>query len=180
MEKEIERPITICLLGPESSGKTWLVHELAKHFNSPFSEEYARPYLNAIKRKYHYDDLKQIASGQAKQNEHQLDPHSPFLFIDSNCITLEIWSRLKFNEPLRGIEKFKEKEAHQWLLLTSPNIAYEADQLRENPSQNERDEIFKHYHQELINDPKFLGTIDAPKKNRLEQAIHLINLKFSA
>ena len=39
----------IIITGPESSGKTTLCNALSKHFNLPFSKEYAREYLEKLK-----------------------------------------------------------------------------------------------------------------------------------
>jgi nicotinamide riboside kinase len=56
--------LKIIVTGPESSGKTTLCNALSKHFNLPFSKEYAREYLNTLKRDYNPDDLLKIAKGQ--------------------------------------------------------------------------------------------------------------------
>ena len=44
--------LKIIVTGPESSGKTTLCKALSKHFKIPFSEEYARKYLNINGRRH--------------------------------------------------------------------------------------------------------------------------------
>src|SRR5215831_5450773 len=54
----------IVTIGPESTGKSTLCRQLAKHFSTIWCPEYAREYLNQNGVKYGYDDLIKIAQGQ--------------------------------------------------------------------------------------------------------------------
>ena len=73
----------IIVTGPESSGKTTLCKALSKHFNLPFSKEYAREYLDALDRDYTQEDLLKIAKGQ-------LQAESRKQLLDTDLITLKI------------------------------------------------------------------------------------------
>jgi len=134
--------LKIIVTGPESSGKTTLCNALSKHFNLPFSKEYAREYLNTLKRDYNPDDLLKIAKGQL-QTENGLQ------LLDTDLITLKIWSEYKYgscdNWILTQIEK--QKPENRFYLLCSPDIPWQADKQRENP--NDREELFEIYKQEL-------------------------------
>ena len=46
----------IVVIGPESTGKSTLSEQLAKHYNTLWCPEYAREYLLAHGKKYSYDD----------------------------------------------------------------------------------------------------------------------------
>lgn len=61
-----QKPFIITIVGPESSGKTTLVRELASRYGAPWVPEYARKYLKGLGRPYHENDLIQIAEGQLK------------------------------------------------------------------------------------------------------------------
>jgi len=132
----------IIVTGPESSGKTTLCKALSKHFNRPFSKEYAREYLDALNRDYNQDDLLKIAKGQL-QTENGLQ------LLDTDLITLKIWSKYKYgscdNWILTQIEK--QKSEKRYYLLCSPDIPWQADNQRENP--NDREELFEIYKKEL-------------------------------
>src|ERR1043165_5603494 len=54
----------VVIIGPESTGKTTLSEELAKHFNTICCPEYAREYLLQNGVNYNYADLLKIAQGQ--------------------------------------------------------------------------------------------------------------------
>ena len=132
----------IIVTGPESSGKTTLCNALSKHFNLPFSKEYAREYLEKLNSNYTQDDLLKIAKGQL-QTENGLQ------LLDTDLITLKIWSEYKYgscdNWILTQIEK--QKPENRFYLLCSPDIPWQADKQRENP--NDRDSLFEIYKQEL-------------------------------
>ena len=49
--------IRIAVIGPESSGKSSLCEELARHYQTIWIPEYAREYLNNLQRKYTIDDV---------------------------------------------------------------------------------------------------------------------------
>ena len=136
--------LKLIVTGPESSGKTTLCKALSEHFKIPFTEEYAREYLDALNRDYNQDDLLKIAKGQLKaENGMQL--------LDTDLITLKIWSEYKYgscdNCILTQIQK--QKSEKRFYLLCNPDIPWQADNQRENP--NDREELLKIYKQELDN-----------------------------
>jgi nicotinamide riboside kinase len=132
----------IIVTGPESSGKTTLCKALSKHFNLPFSKEYAREYLDTLNRDYNQEDLLKIAKGQLKSEQNTQ-------LLDTDLITIKIWSKYKYGSCdkwiLEQIEK--QKSENRFYLLCKPDIPWKADPLRENP--NDREELFEIYKKEL-------------------------------
>ena len=132
----------IIITGPESSGKTTLCNALSKHFNLPFSKEYAREYLEKLNSNYTQDDLLKIAKGQL-QTENGLQ------LLDTDLITLKIWSEYKYgscdNWILTQIEK--QKIENRFYLICKPDLTWQPDKQRENP--NDRDSLFEIYKQKL-------------------------------
>ena len=128
--------------GPESSGKTTLCKALYEHFNISFTKEYAREYLDALNRDYNQKDLLEIAKGQLKaENGIQL--------LDTDLITLKIWSEYKYgscdNWILTQIQK--QKSEKRFYLLCKPDIPWQKDPQRENS--NDREELFEIYKKEI-------------------------------
>ena len=72
MEKDLTQEsnnlLKIVLFGPESTGKTTLSIQLAKHYNTVWVEEFARPYLQEVwnneQRTCELSDILPIARGQ--------------------------------------------------------------------------------------------------------------------
>ena len=157
----------IIVTGPESSGKTTLSEQLSKHFNLPFSKEYAREYLATLKRDYNPDDLLKIAKGQLKtENGLQL--------LDTDLITLKIWSEYKYGSCDKWISTQieKQKSEKRFYLLCKPDIAWQADKQRENP--NDREELFEIYKQEL--DDLEHSYFIVKGEERIQKSIEKINL----
>jgi len=124
---------TFVIIGPESTGKTTLCKELAKHFNSHWIPEYAREYLEKIKRKYNYLDVLHIAHKQIKiENEVSL-PNDTYLFIDTDLIITKIWFKHVYNEYPLWIDDYLSKAYRKAYLIAYPDIPWQYDPLRENP-----------------------------------------------
>lgn len=63
----MKAPFVITVVGPESSGKTTLVRELAAAIGCSWLPEHARTFLAALNRPYQFDDLVQLAHEQQEQ-----------------------------------------------------------------------------------------------------------------
>ena len=155
----------IILAGTESSGKTTLCKALSKHFNLPFSKEYAREYLDALNRDYNQDDLLKIA-------KEQLQSENGIQLLDTDLITLKIWSEYKYESCdswiLTQIEK--QKSEKRFYLLCKPDIPWEADPKRENP--NDRKKLFEIYKKVLEDLRHNYFIIEG--ENRIENSISKI------
>lgn len=134
----------IIVTGPESCGKTTLSQALSNHFRIPFLKEYAREYLQELGRDYSQEDLITIAK---KQLEFEQD----IQLLDTDLITIKIWSNYKYSSCDKWIVEQieKQKSEKRFYLLCKPDIAWKADPLRENPTN--RMELFELYKKELEN-----------------------------
>jgi nicotinamide riboside kinase len=159
----------IIITGPESSGKTTLCKILSKHFNLSSSTEYAREYLKKLAGNYNQDDLLKIAKGQL-QTENGIE------LLDTDLITIKIWSNYKYGECdkwiLNKIEN--QKKEKRFYILCKPDITWKADSQRENP--NDREELFRIYKQELENLGHTYFVLEG--KNRFQIAKDYIQLKI--
>ena len=129
MEKAVKH---IVITGPESSGKTTLTKALAKELNMGYTEEYAREYLNNNSN-YSQKDLLLIAQGQLLEEKANLNPTA---IHDTDLITIKIWSEYKYNycDPWIINQIEQQKSENRLYLLCKPDIIWEIDPLRENPS----------------------------------------------
>ena len=158
--------LKIIVTGPESSGKTTLCKALSEHFKIPYSEEFAREYLDALNRDYNQDDLLKIAKGQLTSEQNSS-------LLDTDLITIKIWSKYKYGSCdkwiLNQIEK--QKSEKRFYLLCKPDIPWEADPQRENP--NDREELFEIYKKEAesLGHDYFI----VEEENRTEKSISKIS-----
>jgi nicotinamide riboside kinase len=162
--------LKVIITGSESSGKTTLCKALSKYFKIPFTKEYAREYLNNLTREYKEEDLLEIA-------KRQLQSETNSQLLDTDLITIKIWSEYKYGKSdkwiLKQIEKQRSKE--RFYLLCKPDIPWKVDALRENPIN--RDELFEIYKRELEKLKHDFFIIDG--KNRLKDSISKISSLIS-
>ena len=159
----------IIITGPESSGKTTLCKQLSNNFNIPLTKEFARSYIDNLDRNYIIGDLLSIAKGQLKSEIGSQ-------FLDTDLITIKIWSEYKYgscdNWILDQIEK--QKTEKRFYLLCKPDIPWEPDKQRENP--NDREILFKIYRQELEKLGHIYFVIE--EEDREQSAKDIIKLKI--
>lgn len=86
----------VCIYGPESTGKTTLAINLARHFQTVYVEEYARPLLEPKNGRTDYEDLEKIARGQQASENAMARQANRILFCDTDLLTTTIWSNVLF------------------------------------------------------------------------------------
>ena len=102
MEKYLQQQKTDCikivLFGPESTGKTSLAVELAKHYKTLFVQEFAREFLqkkmDEENKVCEIDDLIPIAIGQMNSENILSKKANRILFCDTDLLTTATYSRL--------------------------------------------------------------------------------------
>ena len=77
----------VAAIGPESTGKSTLCEQLAKHFNTIWCSEYARTYLNENGVKYNYADLIKIAEGQLAAEDYCVEELKNNLIINEEQLS---------------------------------------------------------------------------------------------
>ena len=146
METETKK---IVIIGPESTGKTSTCKHLAEKYNTIFIKEHARKYLSNLDKKYNYNDLKNIAKEQIKQEEKAILGKHKIIFYDTNILTIKIWSNFKYKKCDPFITEQANKKKYDLYILCNNDITWQYDILREN--KNERKKIFDIYLHELKN-----------------------------
>jgi len=165
--------IRIAITGPESSGKSTLTKELARHFNTIYVPEYAREYLGSLNRQYNYDDILHIARGQFKREQQQVEKAQGILFCDTDFLVSKIWCDEKYGRCHPWILEMIHNHPYDLYLLCDADLPWEADPLRENPDDRERLlELYKH---ELESRTYPFAIISGSNKDRLISAINAIN-----
>ena len=182
MEEKLKQIKSNCkkvvLYGPESTGKTTLSIELAKHFKTNRVPEYAREYLQTIwdneKRICEPKDILPIAIGQMKLENELAIKSKSLLICDTNLFETMVYSKYYYGgncDPL--LEKYALKNDYDLYLLTDIDIPWEKDDLRDKP--NEREESFEIFKNELIKKNLPFEVINGTGIERLKKAINCIN-----
>lgn len=179
MEKADRIVFKVGIVGPEAAGKTQLAMELSDYFSEPFLAEFAREYLEQKNGLYEKADLDFIALEQLKSEEKALRKAKKILFCDTTPLVVKVWSDYKYGNCSKAIIDVVKKSAYDLYFLLSPDLEYKDDPLRENPSYQDRLELFKIYEEELITSNETFHKIEGQGKSRFENALKILKSNFS-
>ncbi|MCF7568441.1 DUF4301 family protein [Sabulilitoribacter arenilitoris] len=182
MEKKYKQQpsncIKVVLFGPESTGKTTLSKQLAKHYNTVWVPEYAREYLqnkwNAEQKTCQPKDLLPIAEGQMKLENELVKKANSVLICDTDLLETKVYSEAYYLgtcDPI--LQKFALENTYDLYFLTYIDTPWEADDLRDKP--NERSRMFKAFETALKKHNKPYVLLKGNKIERLEMAINHID-----
>ncbi|PKP22501.1 MAG: ATPase [Bacteroidetes bacterium HGW-Bacteroidetes-21] len=133
MEKERKDIIRVAVIGPESTGKTELCKRLSETFRDIWVPEYARTYIEKLKRPYRYGDVLHIASEQCKEEEVYVRKAKKILFLDTDLIITKIWLSHVWNSCPSWIDDRIRNAQRDLYLLCNDDLPWEFDPVRENP-----------------------------------------------
>lgn len=168
--KTIQR---IALIGPESSGKTTLCTQLATHYKTVWVPEYARTYMENLNRAYTYEDVVHCTRGQIKTEDSIAEKANRFLFCDTELINCKIWFEDKFGKAPPWLEEEITKRKYGLYLLTTPDLEWKHEAVRENP--HRREYFFNLYKKELEKRNFAYRIISGSGEARLAAAINYID-----
>ena len=134
-EKLRQEPINIIkvvLFGPESTGKTTLSKQLARHYNTVWVPEYAREYLqdkwNNQRKTCETHDLIPIAEGQMKLENELARKADRVLICDTDLLETKVYSEEYYGgfvDP--ALDQAVNVNEYDLYLLTYIDIPWEHD-----------------------------------------------------
>jgi len=162
----------VVIIGPESTGKSTLSEQLAKHYQTRWVPEYAREYLTNLNRPYDYEDLLIIAQKQLEQEDKiSAVCTSPVMFVDTDMYVLKVWCEFVFGKCHSFILDQIVKRNYDSYLLCDTDLPWVADALREYPDIENRKRLFHMYQDLLINQSKPWSLIRGDYDQRLQLGI---------
>lgn len=170
--------VRVVLFGPESTGKTTLSEQLARHYNTVWVPEYARAYLqekwNNERKTCEATDLLPIAEGQMELENRLATKATDVLICDTDLLETKVYSEayyLGYCDPL--LEKYALSNTYDLYFLTYIDIPWEKDDLRDKP--NDRERMFAYFKNTLEKYNRNFVILKGNKKERLATAVHHIN-----
>ena len=165
----------LVLTGPECSGKSSLAAQLHAHLNWPLLPELARAYLDGRHAqsgiyRYRPSDLLNLASMQRQAEA--LKCNKDDAILDTDLLTLIVWWQEKFGPVPRQLSSQWQCQATRRYLLCKPDMPWQPDPQRENPS--DRDRLYAHYEAELSNRGCKYSICEGNEQARLAQALTAI------
>ena len=135
----------VVVIGPESTGKSTLSEKLATHFNTVWTPEYAREYIDQLDRPYEQHDLLEIAAGQIALEHQQAMKANKVLICDTDLYVIKVWSEHKYGNCDPRILKQIAKHPCDLYLLTYIDLPWEEDPQREYPDPDMRTYFYNIY-----------------------------------
>ena len=122
---------TVCLYGPESTGKTTLSQRLAAHYHTTCQPEWAREYLGD--RHCEYEDMEVIAEGHFADRGRFKRLANKVLFVDTDTLTTSVFSQHYYGKcpsRLEAIVRHPENQ-NDLYLFTSIDVPWVPDTSRD-------------------------------------------------
>jgi NadR type nicotinamide-nucleotide adenylyltransferase len=182
MEEKLKQQVADCikvvLFGPESTGKTTLSRQLARHYDSVWVPEYARQYLqskwNDERKTCEPKDLLPIARGQIQLENKLAKKTDTVLICDTDLLETKVYSETYYSSSCDPIlEKYALENKYDLYFLTYIDTPWEADDLRDKPKERER--MFKAFEDTLIKYKRPYVLLKGNKQERLVKAIEHID-----
>jgi HTH-type transcriptional regulator, transcriptional repressor of NAD biosynthesis genes len=123
----------VCVVGPESTGKTILAQRLARHFGTVAVTEYARPLIESYGGTVSEELFPLIVLGQAASEAALARQANRVLICDSDAFTTMLYSQLYVGRCPDWVREEAERRAYDLYLLTSPDTPFVADPQRNHP-----------------------------------------------
>lgn len=175
-KKQVDKVIRIAVTGPESTGKSWLSEQLARHYSTLYVPEYAREYVDSLDRPYRREDILAIAREQVRREEEAAERTRGYLFCDTDLIVSKIWELYKYGSCEPWLLNEIQKNRYDLYLLCDIDLPWEADPQREYP--HKRRFFLDWFRRELEGYAFPYRIISGLKQERLQHAIQAIDSFF--
>ena len=182
MEKELKQDpinlVKVVLFGPESTGKTTLSKQLARHYNTVWTPEFAREYLqkkwNNERKTCEISDLVPIAIGQMRLENKLAKRADKLLICDTDLLETKVYSEEYYGGFVdEKLNKASEENQYDLYLLTYVDTPWEEDDLRDRPGR--RLEMFTAFENALKKNQKNYILLKGDKETRLKAATAAID-----
>ncbi|NJL15023.1 MAG: ATP-binding protein [Microscillaceae bacterium] len=173
---QVSSLIKIAITGPESTGKSQLSAQLARHFQTVFVPEFARYYLPELARPYEAHDLLSIARGQLVMEKALESQANTLLFLDTEMLVIKVWHEHAYHSCPEWISQRLAQQAYDLYLLMDIDLPWQADPLREHP--HLRTYFFEKYRQLLEASAFPYQIISGQGPARFDQAFEAITQQF--
>ncbi len=182
MEKNLRQEkaniVKVVLFGPESTGKTTLSTQLARHYHTVWAPEFAREYLqdkwNNYRKTCENSDLIPIAIGQMKLENNLAKKADRVLICDTDLLETKVYSQEYYGGFVDNrLNEAANTNQYDLYLLTYIDTPWEADDLRDRPEM--RLEMFNAFEQALIDHNCNYILLKGDKETRLKKAVKAID-----
>lgn len=167
----------VCLIGPESAGKTTCAIKLSQYYDTVFVPEYAKSVIEQQQGQFYYENVEQVALAQTRSEKALEHMVNRFMVCDSDIITTTVWSDFLFGKHPAILDTIAENQTYDLTLLFKPDVKWKKDIHRDAKHSDIliRDDFFHKMEQKLILLNRNYRVIEGSYEDRYNQAINCIN-----
>ncbi|MFC3199188.1 AAA family ATPase [Parapedobacter deserti] len=175
MQKDEKQPIKIAVVGPESTGKSTIAEQLARHFGTVCVPEYAREYCRDLNREYTLQDELNMFYGQLAL-ERSVVPlaQNGILICDTMLLTIKIWCDHLFGYTPGVVLQTLRRTHYDLYLLMDIDLPWVDDPLRDFP--HLREHFMGVWRHEMQANNARYQVISGLGSDRFQKALEAVNL----
>jgi NadR type nicotinamide-nucleotide adenylyltransferase len=163
----------VCLIGPESTGKSALAARLAAHFTTVAVPEYAREYALRIGRELTYDDVTHIGAGQLEGERRLALLAHRLIILDTDLLSTVVYSSHHYGRAPQWIEEHAAASPAQLYLLLDIDVPWLPDPARS--AGQTREALFSDFRRALETQGARYEVIRGNWEEREHRAIEVID-----
>jgi len=164
---------TVCLHGPESTGKTTLAAQLAEHFGTVAVPEYGRLYCEIFGNECDLDDLRAIRQGEKLLIEAgRRKAKNGLMILDTDAVMTAVWADVLLGHRPPDLDRIDDPA--DLYLLCDIDVPFVADTVRYFPDPATRARMFEQCRAELERRGLPYVLIGGSREQRLKTAIAAI------
>ncbi len=169
---------TVCLHGPESTGKSTLAAALAAHFETLYAPEYGRTYCEVFGSECDADDLRAIVRGHDAQDFAARRLANRILVLDTDAVVTAVWADMLLGHRPPDLDRV-DRTADLYLLCDI-DIPWKFDGTRYThlSARETRQRFFNLCEAELQRRKLPYVFVSGSQESRLRTAIHAIKSHF--
>lgn len=117
----------VCIIGPESTGKSTLAAQLGAYFAAPVVAEFAKDYIAKGGKALSRQDMEAIAAGQARAEDAGVMAAEGLVICDSNLLTTMLWHRYLLNDCPAWLGRAHGQRHYDLYLVTAADVPWTDD-----------------------------------------------------
>ncbi|MDO8507373.1 MAG: AAA family ATPase [bacterium] len=171
----------VCLVGAESTGKSTLSKDLAKHYKTTWVPEFGRYHWEARLTKgedfiWSEKDFIRIANFQNEWEDELAKEANRVLICDTNSFATGIWFERYMEEKSEKVEKSAEGRKYDLYIVTDVDVPFEDDGTRDG--EHIREWMHKRFIQDLKKRKEKYVVVSGSEKERIKKAVREIDKLF--
>jgi NadR type nicotinamide-nucleotide adenylyltransferase len=167
---------TVCLFGPESTGKSTLARKMAAYYHTIAAPEYGRTYCEVFGTYCRADDLRNIVKGQKALEFAAKRQANRLLILDTDRLMTALWADMLLG--VRPPDLDAVEETADLYLLAEIDIPWADDGTRYFPGESARQRFYRICREELEKRGLKFEIIAGEHDLRLKAAVAAVNRHF--